>query len=361
MVSLRSCLREMADWDFSPDYLVEKYLKWVSVAFYVFLKRERFVPDWRIKGLKSNYVEEYAVFRSRKRGDENYARHVKRRFYALGNMTSDETFFSLRDRGNVRSPVLFATLEYDANRYKLNECWERVGDDFNRWKSYIRRKFGKFASVRVWEAHESGYPHIHVALAFEEKVFFGGFMANRQDKGKFRVKGEDYSVLRGSWRHGFSDFVLCNSVKGAFKYAGKYLMKGISVKEAGSKAVTGLAMCWVFRKRSFSLSGDLAKLYADEITLHSKSNKVKFGYKRLDGGSVFLMVTKWEVWGFMESKTVRWLDFQKLSNNEVGDIMRARERTLWTQKTLRFKEKLLPAPKTARNPNQKERLLKYFL
>jgi hypothetical protein len=234
---------------------------------------------------------------------------------------SDEVFFSLRNRGNVHSPVLFATLEYNANRFKLNDCWERVGEDFNRWKSYLRRKFGEFATLRVWESHESGYPHIHVALKFEQKVFLGGYIVGKRSKGKFRVKGEDFSVLRGAWRHGFSDFVLCNSVKGAFKYAGKYLMKGISAKEAGSKAVKGLAMCWVFRKRSFSLSGDLAKLYADEIKLQSNSNKVKFGYLRLDDSGALLSVTRWRVIGFMESEVVRWLCFQSLSNAEIASIL----------------------------------------
>ncbi len=201
MVSLGSCLRDMADWGFSPDYIVRSYSEWVSVAFYVFLKRERFVLDWRVKGLWSSHVDEYAVFRSRKRGDANYACHVKRRFYALGNITSDRTFFCLRDRGNISSPVLFATLEYDANRYDLYECWKRVGEDFNRWKSLVRRKFGKFSSVRVWEAHESGYPHIHVALVFEEKTFYGGYMAGKRGKGKFRVKGEDFAILRSTWEH----------------------------------------------------------------------------------------------------------------------------------------------------------------
>ncbi len=59
MASLRSCLRDVADWGFNPNYVVREYMKWVSVAFYVFLKRERFVPDWRAKGLWSSHVDEY--------------------------------------------------------------------------------------------------------------------------------------------------------------------------------------------------------------------------------------------------------------------------------------------------------------
>jgi hypothetical protein len=38
-------------------------------------------------------------------------------------------------------------------------------------------------------------------------------MKGKRGKGKFRVKGEDLSVLRGSWKTGFSDLVLCNNVK----------------------------------------------------------------------------------------------------------------------------------------------------
>ncbi len=321
MVSLRSCIKEMAEWGFSPDYVVEEYLRWVSIAFYIFLKRERFVPDWKSKGLKSNYVSEYAVFRSRKRGDENYARHVQRRFFCLGNVVSDEKFFNLKERGNVRSPVLFATLEYDANRYGLYECWQRVGADFNRWKSYVHRKFGKFATVRVWESHESGYPHIHLAVVFEKKTFLGGYIINKKGRGKFRVKGKDFSILKKSWKLGFSDFVLCNSSKGAFKYAGKYLMKGVSVEEAGSKAVKGLAMCWIFRKRSFSLSGRFIKLYSDAITLTSNSNKMSLGYKHLDGSGALLAITRWRVIGFIESEVVRWQTFQRIDNKIMAELM----------------------------------------
>jgi len=185
----------------------------------------------------------------------------------------------------------------------------------------VRRKFGKIATVRVWESHETGYPHIHVALVFKEKVFLGGYMVSKRGKGKFRVIGEDFSVLRNSWKHGYNDFILCNSVKGAFKYAGKYLMKGISAIDAGSKAVKGLAMCWVFRKRSFSISGHFRQLYTDEITLHSNSNKVLFGYKRLDDSGILLVVTKWRVVGFMECEVVRWSGFKHLGNDEMVEIM----------------------------------------
>jgi len=39
MVSLTACIKEMADWGFSPEYIVKEYLKWVPAPFCVFLQR----------------------------------------------------------------------------------------------------------------------------------------------------------------------------------------------------------------------------------------------------------------------------------------------------------------------------------
>ncbi len=58
----------------------------------------------------------------------------------------------------------------------------------------------------------------------------------------------------------------------------------------------------------------------EEITHYSNSNKVVFGYKRLDGG-VLLAVTKWKILGFMESQVVRWSSYQRLGIKEIADVM----------------------------------------
>ncbi len=98
-------------------------------------------------------------------------------------------------------------------------------------------------------------------------------------------------------------------------------MKGVSVEEAGSKAVKGLAMCWIFRKRSFSLSGRFIKLYSDAITLTSNSNKMSLGYKHLDGSGALLAITRWRVIGFIESEVVRWQTFQRIDNKIMAELM----------------------------------------
>jgi len=98
-------------------------------------------------------------------------------------------------------------------------------------------------------------------------------------------------------------------------------MKRISVKKAGSKAVKGLAMCWVFRKRSFSISGSFRQLYHDEIRLKINSNKKVFGYRRFGDNQVLLAYTKWKAVGFMESEVVRWLNFQRINNSKMAEFI----------------------------------------
>jgi len=59
----------------------------------------------------------------------------------------------------------------------------------------------------------------------------------------------------------------------------------------------------------------------DEITLHSNSNTLVLGYRRLDDSGVLLAVTKWKILGFMESEVVRWIGFKKLSKDEIDEVM----------------------------------------
>lgn len=46
-----------------------------------------------------------------------------------------------------------------------------------------------------------------------------------------------------------------------------------------------------------------------------------FGFKRLDDSGVLLSVTKWKLVGYLASGVVRWHDFQRLSNDEMAEIV----------------------------------------
>jgi hypothetical protein len=51
------------------------------------------------------------------------------------------------------------------------------------------------------------------------------------------------------------------------------LLKGIDFEKADSKGLKTLALCWVYRKRTFSVSGAFRKALTDLITDMHNSNK----------------------------------------------------------------------------------------
>jgi len=132
--------------------------------------------------------------------------------------------------------------------------------------SNIRRHFGKVSCCRVFESFENGYPHIHCILLFSEY----SFSVFRDTKGQFRVHEKD--LIAQGW-HSNVDVKAMNSLAGGFSYLKKYLLKGIDFEKADSKGKKTSALCWIFRKRAFSVSGSFRKALSDLITHLHNSNK----------------------------------------------------------------------------------------
>ena len=286
---------------FNVDAVISDYLEWVKSVFYVIVYRFNF----------NTGEPEYGCFRSPKRGDDLYAERVMLKFKWLRQLLDRHVFYDrgIRD-GWVESPCLHIVLEYNANRYGLRESYEVCGVDFNRFMSYLRRKFGKVSIIRCFEAHDSGYVHIHCLALFHNYNFKGKPMINKEGKRIFRVVGKDFQKLKKSWRSGYTDFEMVDSVKGGVYYLTKYLSKTVSVKNAGEKGVKGLAMCWYSRKRSFSVSGEFIHSYHDVIRNNSNSTEDKevmefVGFDLL-GKKRFNRFTKWKLLGFMPSDHVIW-------------------------------------------------------
>ncbi len=294
MVSLRSCLRELygQGGSFDSEWVMGKYLEWVESPIYLWFEK-----------VGADEKRTFKVRRGVKRGDELYRRIVERRFGRLKRVVNRDCMFSMKDRGIVHSNVLLITLTYDPKRISLSDAWERVGVDYNRWRALVRRQFGEFNVVRVWESHESGYPHIHVVAEFKVKVFRG-----RRLKKHYHPFGSDFDALISAWSHGFSYVFLGNSTVGAFNYVGKYLTKSVSAKASG-KARLGLALMWLFRKRSFSISGAFFKAYAN---LNKPLRQLKQAL--LTGG--YREVPKWTLVGFWYGFPLNWRE---------GDILDVRD------------------------------------
>jgi hypothetical protein len=137
--------------------------------------------------------------------------------------------------------------------------------EFNRFMAYVREKFGRVSCCRVFESFENGHPHIHCILLFETS-----FSVFRDSKGQFRVHAKD--TIAEGW-HSNVDVKAMSSSAGGFSYLRKYLFKNNNADKADSKALMTLALCWAFRKRAFSVSGQFRKALADLIVNMHNSNR----------------------------------------------------------------------------------------
>jgi hypothetical protein len=211
--------------------------------------------------------EVYAV-KCAKRGNDVYRSRVKSRFAGLKRYSENIVFFNPKSRGKKVTRALWVTLTYDTKRCLYGEAWDNIGAEFNRFMSYVRRKFGKVSSCRVFESFENGYPHIHCILVFSEH----SFSVFRDSKGQLRIREKD--VIAQGW-HSNVDVKGMSSIGGGLNYLKKYLLKGIDIENADSKGLKTLALCWAYRKRAFSVSGQFRQALSDLIKdLHNSNKKL---------------------------------------------------------------------------------------
>jgi hypothetical protein len=244
------------------------YLEWVSYPEYMVLQGEHVhTGEKRWKAVKVS-----------KRGNDVYNWRLKKRLKRVEELP-DLTFFGWKDRSKRhKTRALFVTLTYRRD-LRVDEAWEQVGEDFNRWVSLVKKRFGKVKIIRVWQAQRDGTPHIHAICVFEEQEF-NAFSSN----GIWRVQ-EKRSL---EWEHGWTDVEALSSLRGGIRYLMKYLTKLHEIGVYGSPQIdkipshstlsgladqataTTLSLMWIFRKRGFSVSGGLLDL----ITRMHNSNQI---------------------------------------------------------------------------------------
>jgi len=314
-MSLSGCVSAVSCYGFSVDLVVQHYKEWVVVPFYVVVSGYN----------EYSKEQEYACFRSPKRGDEKYARRVLGRFDRLRETVPKVKFFEFgeSDRRKIASPCVFVTLTYDPSVCSIEDSWLSAGRDFNRWITGLRKRFGKIGVARTFEAHESGYCHIHAWLYFRERSW-RGFRWDGWKNGKrvITYRADKVELFKAGWKGGFADILLMNSSRAGSDYLAKYLSKSCDIKSQDGKVVKTLALSWFFRKRSFSISGHLAKLYSDLIKqLNSNSNltcDVIIGFSE---EVVFCGVAEWSLYGFVKGFVDGWEDhWQKIPINRLVEL-----------------------------------------
>ena len=111
--------------------------------------------------------------------------------------------------------------------------------------------------------------------------------------------GEKYRILEKEEfeksYHSFVDVQALREIRDGVKYVTKYLTK--TKKESPTQNLT-LALCWLFRKRSFAVSGDLYELLQEEI---HKTKKGVFVQVDLQGSEISLGI-QWILIGVFSAK-----------------------------------------------------------
>ena len=159
------------------------------------------LDNLRIKG---EIEKETIAFKCAKRGNDVYWWRVWKRLKFLHNL-KDRTLFD--PHGNVKSSnVLFVTLTYDVKRSTIQESWETIGLEFNKWIRNLRKKYGRISYLRCWEGTEKGYAHIHVLMIFHNH-HFKIFRKRKGSKWIYRIKEkEEFERSYHSFVDVFSEF-----------------------------------------------------------------------------------------------------------------------------------------------------------
>jgi len=248
-----------------------------------------------------------------KRGNDVYRSRVYKKFKDLVDKAEKLVFFNPKDRGKKKTKALWVTLTYDPSRCSFKDAWRNIGVEFNRFMAYVRKHFGKVSCCRVFESYKSGHPHIHCILLFEETEF----KVFRDRKGQFRVKEKD--EITSGW-HSFVDVKAMYSLGKSFSYLKKYLLKSIDATTKNSLALKTLALCWLFCKRAFSVSGKFRQLLTDLIKTKHNSNHKK--QQTTLKGKIIQEYTYY-VLGFVPADVVRLKEdvwFSKLNNEQITSV-----------------------------------------
>jgi Replication protein. len=231
-----------------------------------------------------------------KRGNPVHIKRVKERFRFVTTLENKVLFDS---HGNQKtSNVLYLTLTYNPKNDDVLHAWRNIGEDWNRYITNLRNKYGNISHIRVFESFANGYPHVHAILVFKTAKF-----NTYRHKGKWRIKEKEI------FEHGYHSFVdvqAVRSVKGGLRYLSKYLLKNQEdTQEEASKRLLSFAMCWLTQRQSFGISRE----FADLIRRLHDSNF--FGSKLLFeqdlGGRILPVGVKWVFIGVKSLNEIQFL------------------------------------------------------
>ena len=242
---------------------------WKGQDEYLLLQRTIIEPT---VGGSTKWDGQYIAVKCSKRGNDVYRQRVRESLSSVLENLPDRTFFNPKERElqkKIRTHLVSVTLTHDTERCSIYEAWENIGKEFDLWLKNLSKKFGKISILRTWEAFQNGYPHVNAILLFHETDF-----SVFRYKSKFRVRKK--AAFSQHW-HSYVDVQAVSDLKSAVRYITKYITKDLF----SEKATQTLAMLWVFRKRSFSVSKDFASMMRRLDNCMHNSHQVSLSGKKL--------------------------------------------------------------------------------
>lgn len=252
--------QKLTDLDLTDEYFLNIHgcYRWKNIRnayFNDFINLDRVVElskSWRdqteylwleVINTISSEVVGNLFFKCSKRGNDVYKSRLKERFGFLDQL--DPIYYFLDTDKTKCTPLVFITLTVDPKRYDLNTAWVSIGEQLHIFESKLRQKYGSFVKFRVWEAHESGFPHCHVVYYFHDK-WFKVF----SHKDKYRITTKHKDTIESFWSMGNVDIQGVQDTHGAFNEVKKYITKNIW----SNKGDLTNAMICLYRKQMYSIS-----------------------------------------------------------------------------------------------------------
>lgn len=272
-----------------------------------FYKGWRAYPEYLI--LHNPKEKQWIAVKCSKRGNDVYWHRIKDRFAGIFQ-GADLRFFNPRDRGPKFTKAVFATLTFDTKLCSCQNSWKMEGRLYNRWITRLRREYGPIDVIRCFESYFNGYIHTHALLIFKDHEF-RVFRHQGIEGSTWRIK--EKAEFEKSWPS-FVDVEACSSIQGVRTYITKYMTKGFydHSQESLDRDMRGrtLALNWIFRKRSFSISKGLVESIR---TLHNSNPVASKSSKS---------ASEWECYGVLSGelmgfKHYAWyfeFDFHSLPN-----------------------------------------------
>jgi len=263
--------------------ILDQFVPWKDRYTSLVFRKDEFKPTPRGPERKTSHFGVKAA----KRGNDVYRVHILKRMGELEKELPDVEYYDPdRVREIQQTQTLFITLTYDPKRVPLHEAWRRVGKDFNRFKSALMARYGRVrcervgtrghlvkscpdcydlsvSHIRTWEAHASGYPHIHTMLsrpAGSWPVRYRGRQHKKDEKSRAMWRLASWKEKQGIanlWGHGHVDVQGVYNPVEAIGYITKELTKSLWASD--DKSLKTLALTWAFNRRIYGISGDLAE------------------------------------------------------------------------------------------------------